>query len=474
MRTENRIDQPVARGWLLALVCLLLVCCDSRSGNLLDAVRERGELVVLTTNLPTTWYIDRDDNIAGPEYDMTRAFAKSIGVATRYEVFDSTQEVLQALRENMGDIAAAGMTITAERAAEFDFGPAYQEVSEHLVCHRKVKNINTAADMKTVKIVIPAETSYIDTINENYPDIEWSVDESAQTSELMGKIANREIDCTVLDSSIFDNERRYYPELDSKFTLAKGSELAWMYQKGNPRLTEAIEKWFAQYRNSGELAHMLEKYYGHIDTFDYVDVQKYLRRINKRLPKYEAMFRDAAKQNGLSWTMLAAQSYQESHWNPKAKSPTGVRGIMMLTQPVAKSLGVTSRLDAKQNIYAGARHQAKMKKVIGKDVPEPERTWLALAAYNVGRGHFSDAQKLARELGKDPVRWLDMKEVLPLLSQKNYYKKLKHGYARGNEPVTYVTRIREYRQLLEQRQTARDIENMEVSDAQIDTDLAQF
>jgi len=438
-------------GWVLAFGCMLAVSCDSRSADLLDTVRQRGELVVLTTNLPTTWYIDRDDNIAGPEYDMTRAFAKSIGVDTRYEVFDSTQEVMQALRENKGDIAAAGMTITAERAAEFEFGPAYQEVSEHLVCHRKVKNINTAADMNSVKIVIPASTSYIDTLNQNYPDIEWSVDESAQTSELLQKIANREIDCTVLDSSIFDNERRYYPELDSKFTLAKGSELAWMYRKGNPNLTQAIKKWFAQYRSSGELAHMLEKYYGHIDSFDYVDVHKYLRRIKKRLPKYEAMFRDAAKQNGLSWTMLAAQSYQESHWDPKAKSPTGVRGIMMLTLPVAKSLGVTSRLDAKQNIYAGAKHQAKMKKIIGEATPEPERTWMALAAYNVGRGHFSDAQKLARELGNDPTRWLDMKEVLPLLSKKEYYKKLKHGYARGNEPVIYVTRIREYHQLLEQK-----------------------
>jgi membrane-bound lytic murein transglycosylase F len=456
MRTDNRFWKPGACGWLLASVSLLLVSCDSRSSGLLDAVRERGELVVLTTNLPTTWYIDRDDNIAGPEYDMTRAFAKSIGVKARYEVFDSTQEVMQALREKKGDIAAAGMTITAERAAEFDFGPAYQEVSEHLVCHRKVKNINTAADMNSVKIVIPAETSYIDTINQNYADIKWSVDESAQTSELLQKIVNREIDCTVLDSSIFDNERRYYPELDSKFTLAKGSELAWMFRKGNPRLTEAVKKWFTEYRDSGELAHMLEKYYGHIDSFDYVDVQKYLRRINKRLPKYEAMFRDAAKQNGLSWTMLAAQSYQESHWDPKAKSPTGVRGIMMLTLPVAKSLGVTSRLDAKQNIYAGAKHQAKMKKIIGRKVPEPERTWLALAAYNVGRGHFSDAQKLATKLGKDPNRWLDMKEVLPLLSQKEYFKKLKHGYARGNEPVSYVTRIREYHQLLEQKQVERE------------------
>jgi membrane-bound lytic murein transglycosylase F len=146
--------------------------------------------------------------------------------------------------------------------------------------------------------------------------------------------------------------------------------------------------------------------------------------------------------------LLAAQSYQESHWNPKAKSPTGVRGIMMLTQPVAKSLGVTSRLDAKQNIFAGARYHAKMKKMFVDDVHEPDRTWMALAAYNVGRGHFHDAQALARKLGKNPHLWIDMKEVLPLLSEKQYYKDLKYGYARGNEPVQYVTRIREYDDIL--------------------------
>jgi membrane-bound lytic murein transglycosylase F len=162
------------------------------------------------------------------------------------------------------------------------------------------------------------------------------------------------------------------------------------------------------------------------------------------------MFIKAAKKNGISSALLAAQSYQESHWNPKAKSPTGVRGIMMLTQPVAKSLGVTSRLDAKQNIYAGAKYHAKMKKMFDDNVTEPDRSWLALAAYNVGRGHFRDAQGLAEKLGKNPNLWIDMKEVLPLLSEKEYYKDLTYGYARGNEPVQYVTRIRDYDDILVQ------------------------
>ena len=128
---------------------------------------------------------------------------------------------------------------------------------------------------------------------------------------------------------------------------------------------------------------------------------------------------------------------------------------MMLTQPVAKSLGVTSRLDAKQNIYAGAKYHAKMKNMFDEAVTEPDRSWMALAAYNVGRGHFRDAQGLARKLGKNPNLWIDMKEVLPLLSEKEYYKDLTYGYARGNEPVQYVTRIRDYDDILVQYFTAQ-------------------
>jgi membrane-bound lytic murein transglycosylase F len=323
------------------------------------------------------------------------------------------------------------------------------DISEYLVCHRDTRFIDDVDDLKGLEIVVPASTSYVDTLQQQYPGIDWSMDENLLTPNLLEKVRAREIECTISDSTIFDINRRYYPEISTKYILNKGVQLAWMYKKDNPRLGSAISKWFTDYRDSGEYAQKLEKYYGYIDVFDYVDIQKFKRRIKSRLPKYKDMFIKAAKKNGISPSLLAAQSYQESHWNPRAKSPTGVRGIMMLTQPVAKSLGVTSRLDAKQNIFAGAKYHAKMKKMFDEEeVKEPDRTWMALAAYNVGRGHFRDAQALARKLGKNPNLWIDMKEVLPLLSEKKYYKDLTYGYARGNEPVQYVTRIREYDDIL--------------------------
>ncbi len=419
---------------------------QKKSVSLLEKIKQRGKLIVLTTNLPTTYYYNRDNNLVGPEYDMTQSFAKSLHVNVEYKVYDSTKAVLNALRNKEGDIAAAGLTITSDRKKEFDFGPVYQKVNEYLVCHRSKKRIKNIKDLNNLKVVVAASSSYIDSLKD-YPNISWKANKTMNTEALLKQVAKKKIECTVSDSTLYNIERRYHTEIQKKYTLAKKTELAWMVNKHNNSLIAAINSWFDQYRVNN-LSNMLEKYYGYVEIFDYVDTHKFLARVKTRLPQYRAFFIDAADKYNIAPSLLAAQSYQESHWNRKAKSPTGVRGIMMLTQPVAKSLGVTNRLNAKQNIYAGAKFQAKMKKMVA-NVNEPDQSWLALAAYNIGRGHFRDAQALAKKLNKNPDRWIEMKEVLPLLSQKKYYKYLRYGYARGNEPVRYVTRIRNYDKLLQ-------------------------
>ena len=414
--------------------------------SLLDLIKQRGKLIVLTTNYPTTYYYNRDNQLTGPEYDMTQSFAKNLQLEVEYKVYDSTKAVLEALRHNEGDIAAAGLTVTDERKIEFDFGPTYQETSEYLVCHRSKKRIKNVDGLNDLEVIVAADSSYIDSLAA-YPEMSWTVDNDLNTEDLLNEVASKEIECTISDSTLYSIERRYHTEIQEKYTLAKESKLAWVVNRRTDDLLAAINSWFDLYKKNDELSDMLEKYYGYVEIFDYVDTHKFLDRTKTRLPKYKEFFLEAAAKNDIDPSLLAAQSYQESHWDRKAKSPTGVRGIMMLTQPVAKSLGVTNRLHAEQNIFAGAKFQAKMKKMI-EEVDEPDRSWLAMAAYNVGRGHFRDAQSLARKLNKNPDRWAEMKEVLPLLSQKKYYKDLRYGYARGNEPVRYVTRIRSYDELL--------------------------
>jgi len=186
-----------------------------------------------------------------------------------------------------------------------------------------------------------------------------------------------------------------------------------------------------------------------VSSLTSLDKIVFSRHVDTRLPKYRPFFKQAGHRFGIPWTLLAAQGYQESHWNPHAVSPTGVRGIMMLTRVTSSTVGIRNRRDPLQSIRGGARHLARLLKYLPTEIQEPDRTWIALAAYNVGMGHVKDARILAKRFGKDPNRWTDLKTVLPLLAKKKYYQTLPHRYARGWEPVTYVERIRNYYSLLE-------------------------
>lgn len=406
------------------------------------------KITILTTNQSSTYYLDKDEQAQGPEYSLTQKYAESLGLEVEYKVYESTDNVFQALENGEGDIAAASLTITSERLKKYLFTDSYLNVSEYLVCHRDIKKSKNIDNLTDKDIVVAKSSSYIESIKDNFPNISINIDDDISSIQIIENVHSKTTQCTVIDSHIFDINRRYYPELEKNYVISEEKSLAWVLRPSALALQESINHWFSKDLTQDFLKQHNEKYYGHIDTFDYVDIQKFRRRVRNRLPKYQKVFTESAKKYNLSETLLIAQSYQESHWNPRAKSFTGVRGIMMLTLPVAKSLGVKSRLNAKENIIAGAKYFSSLKEIFDEQVQEPDRTWMALAAYNVGRGHFRDAQNLAKKLKKSPYKWADLKEVLPLLSRQEYYKDLRYGYARGNEPVKYVQRIREYENIL--------------------------
>jgi membrane-bound lytic murein transglycosylase F len=170
--------------------------------------------------------------------------------------------------------------------------------------------------------------------------------------------------------------------------------------------------------------------------------------MDTRLPLYKEMFREAAGEIGMDWRLLAAIGYQESHWNPAAVSPTGVKGIMMLTQDTAGMMGVQDRENARESIFGGARYLMRVKDKVPERIPEPDRTWFTLAAYNIGFGHLEDARIITETLGGNPDDWSEVRANLPLLTQKKWYSRVKRGYARGWAPVHYVDNIRSYYEAL--------------------------
>ena len=432
-----------------AILILLLLLAATSCGRA-EVERDPGDLVVLTRNAPTTYYIDREGELAGPEYEMATAFARSANRQVTFEVLDSIDEIVRALEDGRGDVAAAGLTRTASREQRFATGPPYQSVEELVVCRPGIV-LQDVTDLPGLDIGVIANSSYEETLTgllERVPDLRWSVITDEATEQVLRRVAEGDLDCTVVDSNILATHQRYMPELKTALTLGTEMELAWLLSAGSERLEEALDTWFESYRASGELAALMNRYYGYLDQFDPYDVQVFARRVDSRLPQYRNLFEQAAGQTGLEWTLLAAQAYQESHWEPEATSPTGVRGIMMLTQPTAASLGIEDRLDAAASILGGARYLNQRLERIPPHVSAQDRLWMALAAYNIGQNHLRDARMLAVMLGENPNTWVGVKESLPRLSQRRYHQQLPAGYGRGLQAVIYVERIRNYHDLL--------------------------
>lgn len=421
-------------------------------GRSIEEIKASGRLVVLTRNAPTAWYIGRDDQPTGPEYDLVEAFADWFGVEAEYVLKDSIGDVLVAISRGEADFAAAGLTITRGRQRWFPFGPPYQSVIQQVVCRRDGARPENLRELSRVRVEVIANSSYAELLanmeQQGYRTPDWTPVEGATTEQLLRRVWQREIDCTVADSNIVAINRRYYPELVTPMRLSREQRLGWMLPPGRNALAAEMRKWMTRFRADGRLADLQEKYYGFFTKFDYVDTRVLMRRVDERLPPYRDWFHKAAIEYDLPWTLLAAQAYQESHWEAHARSPTGVRGIMMLTRATARELGIDNRLDPRASIFGGARYLARLKERFVDEVTEPDRTWLALASYNVGRGHLHDAQVLARRRGLSPHRWRDIKRVLPLLAEPQYYRGLKYGYARGWEPVRYVQQVREYEHIL--------------------------
>jgi membrane-bound lytic murein transglycosylase F len=460
-----------ALGTLLAAALFMLVGCGESSAPTaqLAAPDETGILKVATRNGATTYYFNRHENPAGPEFDLTRRFAEDRGWEIEWSVFDSTSQVLEALEAGRVHLAAAGLTQLPSRDQRFTPGPGHTGIVEQLVCHRDMRPLPRQIEELTgVEIRVTAASSYshqLTSLVNEQTGISFEEDPRS-TEVLLEAVANRTLDCTVADSNIVRVVRRHFPHLEVAMNLTAGSTLGWYLPNGLEALADQATDWMDSDAGHAAIEAMNERYYDYIGEFDFVDLRALNRRIDDRLPNFIDLFLEAERSTGMSADLLAALAYQESHWDPSAVSPTGVRGIMMLTRNTAESLGVANRLDPKAAIDGGARYLADRHARLPEDIPEPDRTYLALASYNIGRGHLLDARELARSLGKNPDSWEDMKEILPLKADKRYYPQTRYGYARGYEPVHYVKRIRNYMDII-----APAIDPYELAEA--DTQAAQ-
>ena len=436
----------------LILLAVTLLFVFNRPVSHLDQVLQRGELVVAMRVSPTTYFAG-PDGPTGFEYELARAFAERLGVQLRVVVPARFDDLLGMVERGRADLGAAGITVTEARKERLRFGPPYKQVTEQVV-YRMGSEIRPRSleDLNGLTLAVVAGSTHaarLAAFREDYPELEWMEARDEDTGSLLRQVWREELDLTVVDSVELASQQRFYPELRAAFDLSEPADLAWAFpRRGDTSLLDEARAFFEEIQGAGWMAQLKERHFGHVDVLDYVGTVTFVQQVRDRLPDYLPLFREAAKIHGMDWRLLAAISYQESHWNPRAVSPTGVRGMMMLTQNTAAQLGIENRIDARQSVMGGAEYFMSMHTRIPDRIPEPDRTWLALAAYNVGFGHLEDARRITQGQGGDPDRWMDVMEHLPLLADERWHRHTRFGYARGWEPVRYLQNIRSYYDLL--------------------------
>lgn len=437
------------RTYALLLLSIISISCSAPSvPTALSQLLDRNSIKVGTVYGAGTFY----NGAGGPqgfEYELLAGFADFLGVTLDLYPFYSYEVMLKQLEEGNLDIVATGDAVTSDLQQRFAYGPAYQYVEQQLVFKAgtdRPRDIHTLSS----PIVAVSGSSQVYILNQLLADQQRPASQTAivttedsDSEELLQQVALGDIDYTIADSNRLALQRRRYPSLAVAKTLQSEMPMAWaMPLNQDDSVRAAIIEYFGTVHQSGWFTALEDKYFGHIRQFDYVDSRAFKNAAESTLKQYQPLFK---KYSGdLDWRLLAAMSYQESHWEPNAVSHTGVKGLMMLTLDTASDWDVSDRVDPEQSIRGGSRYFASLLSRIPARIGSPDRTWMAMAAYNIGMGHLEDARVLTERQGGNPDLWVDVKRRLPQLRQKKYYRTTRYGYARGDEALQYVENIRRY------------------------------
>jgi membrane-bound lytic murein transglycosylase F len=458
IRKRRRKTLPKQSRFLRFLVYLLLTASfsgctheTSRPLTQLKRIKQSGELRVVTRYGPSTYY-ESISGAVGIEHDLAELFAKQLDVEVRFIMADSAKQAIQALDEGRADIAAAGLLVDEVRKRKLRFAPPYRVLTEQILYSSSRPRPNSITDLADGVLEVSAGSSHVHTLKglrRRHRNLNWQVNFDHDVHELLFLVSEGLVDYTVANSDQALIMRRYYPKLQVAFDIGKTRELAWaLPMSEDASLYDETVRFFREIKENRTLDQLIDRYYGHAEAFD-VALDRSLRRdFRTRLPKFRPLFVQAGRQYGIDWRLLAAIAYQESKWHSTAISAEGVRGMMMLTGVTAKQLKVTNRFDPAQSIRGGASYLQQTLANMPPHIEDPDRTWLALAAYNLGYGHIEDARNLVTGRGGDPDKWIEIKKVLPLLGKPYWYRKTKHGKARGRLAVHYVNSIRRYYDLL--------------------------
>ncbi len=432
------------------IVLSLMIGTCSRMPGTFEQIRLLGVVKVITRNSPLAYY-EGAAGPEGPEYELALGFARRFGVRLELRFAETSGAALEAVLRNRAHVAAAAVIVTESRTEQALFGPVYQRIDQHIVYRLQDPLPKSPADLIGRRIVVVRNSNHAASLTrlaKDFPALRWTEVDDQDQFDLLAQVANGAADFTVADSAEFSLGRHFHPELRPAFKLTEAEAIAWALAPRSTDLLPQVERYFAELESIGRLDEILERQQRSLVRFDRVDAASFVGGVRERLPGYQTWFQEAAAATGFDWRLLAAIGYQESRWDESAVSPTGVRGLMMLTAETAQRVGVKDRNDPRDSILGGAKYLLLIKQTIPERIAEPDRTWFTLAAYNVGFGHLEDARVLTQSRGKDPDSWEAVRETLPLLAQERWFTRTRRGYARGWEPVGFVRNVQTYAELL--------------------------
>jgi len=416
-----------------------------------DRIKARGELHVVTLNRPTSFYLGAQGS-EGFEFQLASRFATAMGVKLVMYSAPDARAMQAELAAGRADIAAAQLTADAGWSRVGQASAPYDQIQQ-LIVYRKGKThprdiLQVQSSRLAVRAGSPQERILQQLKRTAAPAMRW-ISAAPSSADPLEDVAGGQAEYALVDAREFSFARHLYPDIDIGFALPDPRPTQWIVRRGAPDLVRQVNQFFISIKRSGDLLVLARQSSGDRQPFEYEESRVFHDHVVERLPRYQSWFEEAAAQTGIDWRLLAAIGYQESKWNPVAASENGALGLMMLTPDAAAAVGIKDRADPRENILAGAHYFASVRGKIPDRIPEPDRTWLALAAYNAGYGHIEDARVIAQSRGLDPDSWADVRQELPLLTEERWYTRAKRGYARGWEPVQFVERVRSFLTLLE-------------------------
>lgn len=438
------------RPLLLALLAFFIAACQPPQDRRASDFRSDQELRVATRLDAISYRSDGAGKVSGFEHDLLVKLGERLGVPVRFIIYPDAAAALDALVRGEAHIAAAGLGRN-ERLPLIWSAPL-REVDYVLVGRGGNGLVERESELagRTVSVRRGSlAADFLERLRKRVPGLKLDFPVNAADQRMLEQLARGRLDLVATDRVHYAIAAQTAPDIGIAFDLPFQSEIAWaMPPDARDDLAQAVEAFIAEARDSELLARIADRYFGHVRRLDERDINTFLARMQARLPKYRAYFHEAQAATGVDWRFIAALAYQESHWDPLATSWSGVRGMMMLTSETADRLGVEDRLDARASILGGARYFTLLRDQLPDDIPEPDRSWMATAAYNLGMGHLNGARQIAQRIGQDNTSWLDMKAVLPLMSRPEFAARLKAGAARGGEAVIMAENVRNYHDIL--------------------------